>query len=289
MVDPASCPHARIRKQGALWLCSSCGAQVEPGQSHRIAWQHRRWAGLPLHGLLVWGVSLLAAMLIGAWLPFLWFISITLATLFHECGHALAGLLTGHPAIPSFDLIYGGGVTTIYGRSVPLFLAMLGLVGWGAWRWREVPKLAIPLGLLALVQLVLVLTGWDEAVIVAMGPTGTVVASTIFLARAITGEADIYPGERWIYGVVGWLMLGDVASLCWHLTYDPAAIEHYYEGKGGIDNDLVRLAEDHLGTTLPAVVRGAFVVCCLAPLAALGWCWYRKGLIDDQLVRQSDY
>lgn len=209
------------------------------------SWWFGSWCGLPVKGLMVWMAMLPAAWLLITLMPFAGWVTRTLGTLCHEMGHAAAALMVGRPALPIFDLTYGGGVTPIGERMWFLLLVYAVATVVLARRWLEYPARLIAFGGLWAVMALLIFTGWEETVFIEMGFGGQVIAGGVFLYRALTGEAEIYPGERWIYGLVGWCVLGQAAGMCWDVLYDAGFRAFYLGGKGGIDNDFVRLADDH--------------------------------------------
>jgi hypothetical protein len=147
-----------------------------------------------------------------------------------------------------------------------------------AGRWRDQPRLLWPLGLGVGAVLLLLVTGWDEPFMVWMGHGAQLIVAAIFLFRACTGVAEVYPGERWLYGVVGWCLLGHAMGLCWSLLYDPAFQHSYLMGKRGIDNDFVRLAQEHLGMGIRSVAWSNLLLALLVPVGvalAARW-WLRR-------------
>jgi hypothetical protein len=211
---------------------------------------------LPITWLLCWAF------------PFLDHILWMFTTLCHEMGHAAGALLVGRPALPAFDFSFGGGVTMTGDRRWWLLaLYAVGVVVlWlqaGDRRW-----LRWVLGTASGAVVLLILTGLDEAWLVWMGYGGELTMATVFLHRALTGVAEVYPGERWLYGMIAWALLGHALGMCWMLLFDPAFQHTYLLGKRGIDNDFVRLA-DGIGLSLRGVAWLDLLVGLLVPVAAV--------------------
>jgi hypothetical protein len=89
--------------------------------------------------LRILGIGLAIAIVAYA-IPLTRFVFSAIVTLFHEIGHAIAGWLLGHPSIPAFDFVYGGGFT--HQGQFRLLLAVLiaGVFAYGMWLFRENPK-----------------------------------------------------------------------------------------------------------------------------------------------------
>jgi hypothetical protein len=195
-------------------------------------------------------------------------------------GHAATALMVGRPALPAFDFSQGGGVTMIGEREWWVLGMGLAIAVALIRRWREHRPLQIAVGAMVVLVALLLLTGWDQALIIAMGHGGQVLAATVFLYRALSGAAEVYPGERWLYGLVGWCLLGQAAGTCWDLLHDVGFRSWYLLGKRGIDNDLVQLAQDFLDISLDAVAwLGLLAAFAAVPLAvAAHWTveWLRR-------------
>ena len=72
--------------------------------------------------------------------------------------------------------------------------------------------------------------------------------------------------ERGLYGTVGWFLLGSNVRLCLGLMFDASSRVAYAEnGSFGLTNDMLRVADEVLGSRLQSV---AFLV-LLASLAVL--------------------
>jgi hypothetical protein len=270
-----ACLHERLRKTPVGLVCVACGRAVVPDAGAAAALTAAGQTaihGLPRRGLLVWAATLPLAILVMVALPWVRVVLYTLGILCHEMGHAAVAILTGHLAVPSFDLLHGGGVTTVFGRSWLVLSAIAAVTVHTALRLRDHPLVPKACAAGAALVGLLIVTGLDEPLWIEMGHGGQLVAGGIFLYRGLTGAAEVYPGERWLYAFVGWSLVLEVVALCWNLTHDPAALATYHIGKCGADNDLVRLAYDHLGTSVQAVAWGNLVLCLLVPVAAAACC-----------------
>ncbi len=262
-----SCQHGEVRKQGDRFVCAQCGGDPDlPGPTaSAVAWRMdpQDW----LH-LGVGGVIALILFLFGG---FPGMVLSILKTLVHETGHAAAGWLVGRPSMPRFDFQYGGGFTTICGQS-PFLIAVWGLVWvgiliqfrdrrWWPWAW----------GLLGL-QALLTFTGLNEPFFVVAGHLGELIFAGIFLFRAATGMAVVQQGEAWLYSILGWGIWIQSIYLAWAVLYDAEIREFYLQGKRGVDNDLVQLAEN-----LPGQLSGACVLHLLAGAATIALMLFLAG------------
>jgi hypothetical protein len=276
MTDP--CAHPGVRKTSAGYVCTSCALPLDPAQVGALPWSAREVAGLPVRGLLALAATLPPALAIMCWMPFVAWILHTLGTLCHEMGHAATALALGRPALPAFDFGQGGGVTMIGERE--WWVLGLGALVAGALlqRWRGRRPLQVAVGAAVALVVLLLLTGWDQALIIAMGHGGQVLAATVFLYRALSGAAVAHAAERWLYGLVGWCLLGHAAGMCWDLLHDVGFRSWYLLGKRGIDNDLVQLADGFLGWSLEAVAwLGLLAALAAAPLAVAAH-WALEGI-----------
>jgi hypothetical protein len=216
-------------------------------------------------------------------MPLVWWILRTLATLCHEFGHAAANWMFGRPAIPAFDFSYGGGFTSHRERMTVLVI-MLAL-GWvmALVQVRHQRAWLIATAVACGGWLVCIACSWDEAIVVAMGHGGVLAIALVFLFRAQTGVAEHFNGERHLYGAVGFALWWEELGFAWRLLHDDDARDIYLEGKRGVDNDLVRLAHDHLNWHLNSVAW-AYVVLLLvgviAVIAVARW-WLRLNRDSD--------
>ncbi len=177
-----------------------------------------------------------------------------LITTVHELGHAATNWLFGYFAIPAFDFIYGGGVTmSSEQKSVAIVtLLYLGLAYLFYRYWRNVLTARVLLGLL-LLYLLCAHTPIHQALIVGMGHGFELLFAIVFLYQSLSGLGCRTSIERPLYGMLGvYIVLYDI-GFAWSLLTDSDMRAVYKLGKGGIDNDFVRLARDYLGTNLSAI------------------------------------
>lgn len=251
-------------------MCVDCGAAlaVPPAAP--------RWPGLDRTALIHLASGLAAALALLWWDGLPRFILRYLGILVHECGHAAVAWLSARPAIPAFDLAHGGGVTPWGERMGVLVLAGLALAGAAAWRVRAHRRwLAAVLAATALWGLLLA-AGWDMPLVVAAGHLAELAFAVAMLVRAASGRWVAHAAERWLSGLVGWLLALEVLALPWGLLHDAGRRAVYEAGKGGIAHDLVRLAEDHWGCSLDAVAWTLVVLALAVPPLALA-AWARWG------------
>ncbi|MCB9880541.1 MAG: hypothetical protein H6832_14085 [Planctomycetes bacterium] len=175
--------------------------------------------------------------------PLLQYIGWFLASLFHECGHCVIALFTGHSAIPAIRL--DGHAAAIHGpQSKLLVWATWALLGYGVFWFRE--RLAIACGFagLTLVYPALVFTGFGEVAHLAAGHLGELAFASYAMWCASTGGFTQGMAERVAYALLGFWLFGRNAVLFFGLFADASARAHY-EGNGsfGMQNDLIRIAD----------------------------------------------
>ncbi len=220
------------------------------------------------------GIGAVLAVVVSA-LPFARFVFSYLIVLIHELGHALCYWLFGYPAVPAFDFVHGGGITVHQQRSVALLVLAWALLGVLVWLYRG-NRLAVKVfGALAVLHVLLVLTGLDAWVGLAGGHGFELLFAGIFLYRATTGTAIKTPAERPLYAACGFFLLFQMIAFAGRLVTNASARGDYRSAKGGaLAMDLDRIAHELLSVSLPSV---AFLL-LLAALAVpvLTWLWIRN-------------
>lgn len=222
--------------------------------------------------------GIIAILLIS--LPFLTFLFTPLITLIHELGHAACGWLFGYPAIPSFDFIYGGGIT-IHGERWPLLLwAIYGGLGYLAWFYRHNRLTLICLGIFTVTYTLFAFSPIHQALFVAMGHGFELLFAGIFLYRALSGFGCRYPLERPLYAMAGLFVIFYDLRFAWRLIFDPIEQAIYREGKGGLlDHDFVRLSQEFFHVDLAIVVGLFWWLVLLTPVFIVWLYRYRQVML----------
>ena len=196
--------------------------------------------------LKILGFGLASAIVVYA-IPFLRFVFSALVTLFHELGHAVASWLLGHPAIPAFDFVYGGGFTHMQNFKLPIAIAIAAGWGWLAWLVRKnVRTLSIVCALAAL-WLVAISSEWRRGLVVSsMGHGGEVLLAATFFYMALANVGFKMPElERPAAAFAAFFVVIHTVHFAWRLRTDADYLAWYREGKGGaLMNDLESVALD---------------------------------------------
>jgi len=222
---------------------------------------------------LIAGLLLALLTLVSRWigLPFS-----MLRTLVHELGHTVSAWAFGQPAIPGFDLVWGGGIT-LHGEQkvwllVPVFGAWIALL----YHLRAHARALIWTVLALVAYALLALTPAHEVLILFMGHGGELLFGGLFVYRALSGQAVISPWERPLYATAG---LYNVLSVAWfslRLVRDPDYRWAYGMAKGGGHwMDLSRIADNYCHCSLQAVAI-ALLLCSLVPVPLAVWLWRRS-------------
>jgi hypothetical protein len=232
------------------------------------------------------GANGIGALLTGFVLAILLFTLGPLKTMFHgflilvhEIGHAATHWLFGRPAIPSVNILFGGGITLTFGQS-PILLALIyGAIACLMYLCRSYPRLQGVLVLFTLGYTFCLLTRTNTMLSTLMGHGMELVAIALCLYLATSGYYCRIPGDRAIYAMLGFFTLFSDVQFSWRLTHD-ADFRAWYEGGigGMIDNDFVILANEYFGVNLSAIANLFLIACLLAPAIAFlvfryeSWC-----------------
>jgi len=222
---------------------------------------------------LIAGLMLALLALASRWLglPFS-----MLRTLVHELGHAVTAWVFGRPAIPGFDLVWGGGIT-LHGEQKAWLLVPI----FGAWiavlyhlRARVRALIWAVMGLVTYALLALTLA--HEVLILFMGHGSELLFGCLFLYRALSGQAVISPWERPLYATAGIYNVLSVAWFSLRLVLDPDYRWAYGMAKGGGHwMDLSRIADDYCQCPLETVAV-ALLLCSLVPVPLAVRLWRRS-------------
>ncbi|MEB3225387.1 MAG: hypothetical protein VKJ86_06225, partial [Synechococcus sp.] len=188
----------------------------------------------------------------------------------HEIGHAIAYWMFGYPAVPSFDFVFGGGITLALNRAPIIFWLIYGGLLYLVWQYRRNPKTLITLGCLAFLQILLILTGWDQMVIIVMGHLFEIGAVFVCLYFALGKYFCHVAGEQTLYSMVAsFSFLENCAFFGKLLTSETFRIS-YRVGKGGLlDHDMVRLTQDFFPLSLPTFAGLFLLLTCLTPVVTV--------------------
>jgi hypothetical protein len=196
----------------------------------------------PAYKLLIFGV--IGALIAHAFWPTAAALG-ALSTLFHETGHAVAAWLLGHPSIPAFDLMFGGGITHYGQFHVSLALAVAAGLGYLGWRFREDTNVLIVLGAVFVVWLVIVTKEWRrETVMASAGAIFELLFGATFLFMTIANVGWRMPEiERPLGAIVAFFALFKIWIFASGLMGDQEILDSYMRGKGGaMMNDLEVIA-----------------------------------------------
>jgi hypothetical protein len=194
----------------------------------------------------VLGIGLAMAIVVYA-IPLTRLLFSALITLFHEFGHAVAGWLFGHPSIPAFDFVYGGGITHMGGFHVSIAVAIGLVFAYAGWLLRENRKSVAIVGTLFLIWLFIVTKEWRrEIAFAAAGHVAEFILAGILFYKALAGVGWKAPEiERPLGAFVAFFVQIHSMLFAWRLTRDAVFLDMYREGKGGmLMNDLEVVALD---------------------------------------------
>ena len=232
----------------------------------------------------------LAAAIVVSLLPFTRFIFSALVSLLHETGHAIVAWLLGHPAIPAFDFVYGGGFTNYGEFHISLAIAIAAAFAYAGWLFRRNPRTLAVLGVLFVVWLIAVSRDWRrETAIAAAGHMAEAIFAAIFFYMALSGVGWRMPEiERPLGAFAAFFVQIQVMLFAWRLFHDADALAMYREGKGGaLMNDLEVIALNlrtwlGINTSIEGMARLLFLFTFVPIPVAIVWYlhrarWHRLG------------
>lgn len=283
------CPVCAFEQDDGGDTCARCGVVFAKAhvESFRPALPIRDDAPRDDRAWKLLAGGLVAALIAHAITP-LAFILSPLVTLLHEFGHAVAAWSLGCPAIPAFDLAYGGGITQQHDFVLPLGL----LIGcgwvWLAWTFRRNAKTLAVIALCAALWLTAVSSEWRrELVIASMGHLGEAIFAGVFLYMALAGVGWRNPEiERPVGSFVGFFIQIQTLRFAWRLRHDAAFLAGYLEGKGGaLMNDLQVIALDlkiwtRLSIDVPGVAGWLLFFSLALPASAIVLYAFRSRVRD---------
>ncbi|HEY9848310.1 MAG TPA: hypothetical protein V6D28_02540 [Leptolyngbyaceae cyanobacterium] len=195
----------------------------------------------------------------------------------HEVGHALTYWLFGYPAIPSVNILYGGGITLALAQSRLILGIIYGLIAFLFYQCRQSRRSLIFLICFTVIYTWILRTPMSRMLITFMGHGMELVAITVCLYFAIGGYFCRIDIERPLYAMLGFFLFFSDWQFSWDLIFNPDFRSFYEEGIGGvIDNDFVILANDYLNVDLSIVAKYFLFGCIFTPLIAFLLFSYEK-------------
>jgi hypothetical protein len=243
-----------------------------------------RLFGIEPDGWLVLAVGLFLAFAAVSinWLTYIFGL---FTTMVHELGHTAFGWLFGYPSVPSFDFLYGGGVTLQRSRIWLLVAVVVSLFVWYIFKFRHRHILAAVLAATLMLYLAAALTQAHQGLILAMGHGSELLFAGVFFYRAIrsgtAAESWSRVWSRLTYAFISAFIIFDNIRFSYLLVFSPSQ-RHQYEAGGGFgyQMDFSRLADNYLNVDV-TVIAVAFLLCCLAtPVLSYLYLAKRDRLLD---------
>ena len=228
----------------------------------------RGWGGVARDAWVALGVGLGLAVVALA-VPLIGFVIHVLVVVIHELGHAATAWLLASPALPAFDLAYGGGVSLILDRQPLLILAAYAALAYFLIRARDDRPALVGWLVAAAGYTLAMFTPLRGLLITGMGHGSELLFAGIFLYRALSGRQVLRAEERPLYAALGLFILMADAQFAMGLMTDHASRTTYGEAKGGghaMDFDLIATS---LGWPLARVAGCFLLAIALTPAIAV--------------------
>ena len=268
---PAPAP---VEPVATATLTSTSASAVAPKGKRR-----RKLGTIDRDGWMALAIGLGLAVVVMV-VPFAGFVVRILMVVIHELGHTATAWLFASPALPSFDLTYGGGVSLILNRQPILVAVAYAVFASLLWRARSNPREQVGwLVILGLYSLAL-LTLLRSFLITAMGHGSELLFAGIFLFRALSGNQILRSEERPFYAAVACFILLTNARFALGLMSSADARADYGDAKGGghtMDFDVI--ARDYLHCRVETVAFLFLTACILTPVLTFLWHRYARRLI----------
>lgn len=210
------------------------------------------------------GMFIAALAISSSWLTY--FIGL-FSTMVHELGHTVAGWFFGYPSIPSFDFLYGGGITIQHDRIWMLAGIIVCLLCWYIFKFRRNIILAMMLAGGLLLYLAAALTSAHQAIILAMGHGFELIAAGMIFYRAIGSKRRLL--IRSFYAFVGLFMLMDNIRFSYLIVFSSVHRHEYEAGAGvGYQMDFSRLADIYLHVDVATIALVFLLSCLITPVVS---------------------
>jgi hypothetical protein len=191
-----------------------------------------------------------------------------LMTVIHELGHTATAWLFASPALPSFDLSYGGGVSHILHRQPLLVVAAYAIFAFLLFRVRGDRMELVRWALAAVLYSVAMFSPLRGLLITAMGHGSELFFAGIFLYRALSGDQILRSEERPLYAFLGLSILLYDTRFAVDLMTSGAHREVYRNAKDGHVMDFDKIANEYLQWPMESVAGLFLLACALTVVAA---------------------
>ena len=254
---------------------------------------HSDEVGIGAQELKIVAIGLVLAIIATA-VPIIRFLISPLQIIIHELGHAIAGWLFGYPSIPSFDFVYGGGITPHGAHQIAIALLVAGGFAYLGYVFRGNRRAVILIGACFLVWLFFEMSVWRrEMLMSAAGHMNECVFAGIFLYMALANIGWRMPAvERPLGAFLAFFIEINMIRFCLALMHDQDFLETYRQGKGGmLMHDVDAISSDLIIHTRwhPSIQTLAFLLMLFSfsTLAVAVLLYLRRG--DVQRVVTSLY
>ena len=155
-------------------------------------------------------------------------------TMFHEIGHTIFSWAFGYPALPSFDLEHGGGMSYYFDRQWILQILGFSAASYSCYRlYDDIDRRPAYMAAgLCVLYILAALTEFHHVIIGFMGHGFAILTGSFFLLRAFMSWTERRPGEKWISACLGYFILFANTKLSWKLIFDIYYQEEYWNQKG---------------------------------------------------------
>ena len=254
-------PAARSRRGGSA-ASETESAEAEAARPETPGFPSPVGFGLAIVALVVRQVGFVVGVLI---------------TVIHELGHVATAWIFGSPALPSFDLFYGGGVSHTFARQPVLILLVYAAFAGLAYRLRDQRRVLVAILVVVGLYSGVVFSPLREILITAMGHGMELLLAGVFLYRALSGSHVLRSQERPLYAFLGLYIVLTDARLAIRLISSHEFREDYGQAKGGAYSmDFSRIAEENVHVRVELVAALFLIACALTPLAAFLFHEYRR-------------
>ena len=197
------------------------------------------------------------------------FVIHVLNTVIHELGHTATAWVLGSPALPSFDLTYGGGVSHIAPRQPILIIVVYVAFAVVGFRWRHERRVLVAVLAGTGLYSIVVFSPLRDLLILALGHGAELFFAGVFLYRALSGSQILRSQERPLYAFLGlYIVLADARIAVRLMTSQDYREEYGLQKGGGHTMDFSRIANEFLGGRVQVVAALFLVACVLTPVVA---------------------